>query len=139
LRLLEYEKGEQTGITFIDPTKLVVCDNHRIHSHKVFEGLAQREKTSMGGRLKLHLIASDQRELLGVKVTPGNTDDREPVPEMAQELTGSIFGDKGYITQKLFEQLIQQGLRLVFKNQKKHEKVNDDRFGPSPYSQTCHY
>jgi len=48
---------------------------------------------------------------VGVKVTPGNTDDREPVPEMAQELTGSLFGDKGYISQKLFEQLIQQGLR----------------------------
>ncbi len=98
-----------------------------------------REEKPQWGGLKLHLIVSDQRELLGVKVTPGNTDDREPVPEMAQELTGSLFGDKGYIFQKLFEQLIRQGLRLVFKNQKKYEKVNDDRFGASPYSQTCHY
>lgn len=40
--------GIATGIAFIDSTALVVCDNRRIHSHKVFKGLAARGKTSMG-------------------------------------------------------------------------------------------
>ena len=40
--------SERSGTYFIDSKKLVVCDNHRIHSHQVFQGLAQRGKTSTG-------------------------------------------------------------------------------------------
>jgi hypothetical protein len=45
---LHTRKGRGTGIAFIDSTPLAVCDNHRIATHKVFEGLATRGKTSMG-------------------------------------------------------------------------------------------
>lgn len=40
--------GSCSGISFIDSTALDVCDNHRIHQHKVFLGLAERGKGSMG-------------------------------------------------------------------------------------------
>ncbi len=40
--------GRQTGIYYVDSSKLEVCDNHRIHSHKVFKGIAARGKTSTG-------------------------------------------------------------------------------------------
>ena len=40
--------GTRTGLYYIDSTALPVCDNHRISRHKVFAGLAQRGKTSMG-------------------------------------------------------------------------------------------
>ena len=40
--------GRCTGISFIDSTALAVCKNPRIHSHKVFAGLAERGKTSTG-------------------------------------------------------------------------------------------
>jgi len=129
---LNTRKGTATGIAFVDSTKLVVCDNHRIHSHKVFDGLAKRGKSSMGWffGLKLHLVVNDQGEFLGIKVTPGNTDDREPVPEMVKGLKGSLFGDKGYISQRLFDELILQGLRLVYrvkKNMKKRTTTALDR------------
>ncbi len=41
-------KGDVTGIAFIDSTPLKVCHNRRIPSHKVFKGLAQRGKNSVG-------------------------------------------------------------------------------------------
>jgi hypothetical protein len=41
-------RGQQTGISFIDATSLVVCHPRRIHSHKVFKQVAQRGKTSTG-------------------------------------------------------------------------------------------
>ena len=41
------------GIAFIDSTKLVVCHNLRIYSHKVFKGIAQRGKSSMGWFYKI--------------------------------------------------------------------------------------
>ena len=40
--------GYCTGLSLIDPTALAVCHNRRVHNHRVFEGLAQRGKTSVG-------------------------------------------------------------------------------------------
>ncbi|NEP16902.1 MAG: IS982 family transposase [Leptolyngbya sp. SIO4C1] len=68
--------------------------------------------------LKLHLIINDKGELLAVRLTPGNTDERKPLPEMAKQLTGKLFGDKGYVSQALFEQLYQQSLELIAKRRK---------------------
>lgn len=48
--------GTCTGISFIDSTALAVCKNPRIHSHKVFAGLAERGKTSTGWFLSLAVL-----------------------------------------------------------------------------------
>ena len=40
--------GECSGISFVDSTRLRVCDNKRISSHRVFAEQAGRAKTSMG-------------------------------------------------------------------------------------------
>ena len=100
--------GICTGISFMDATSLAVCKNPRIHSHKVFSGLAKRGKTSTGWffGFKLHLIFNDRGELLNLMLTPGNVDDRKPVPHMVRKLFGKLFADKGYISKKLFEELL---------------------------------
>ena len=100
--------GRCTGISFMDSTALAVCKNPRIHSHKVFAGLADRGKTSTGWffGFKLHLIFNDRGELLNLLLTPGNVDDRTPVPKLARKLFGKLFADKGYISQALREELL---------------------------------
>jgi transposase len=109
--------GRCTGIAFIDSTALAVCDNRRIHAHKVFADLAARGKTSMGWffGLKLHFIINDRGELLAVRVTPGNVDDRKPVPALVKRLFGKLFGDKGYLSKPLRDQLRAQGIHLITK------------------------
>ena len=62
---------------------------------------------------KLYLIINDRGELLAFKLTSGNVDDRKPVPEMSQGIFGKLFGDRGYISQDLFEQLDEQQLQLI--------------------------
>lgn len=108
-------KGRCTGISFVDATPLAVCHNRRIGRHKVFDGLASRGKTSMGWfyGFKLHVVVNDQGELLAFHLTPGNVDDRKPVPQMVHDLFGKLFGDKGYISQTLFESLLAHGVELV--------------------------
>jgi hypothetical protein len=112
---LQRRKGECSGISFVDSTSLKVCHNRRIHSHKVFEGCARRGKTSVDWffGFKLHLVTNDCGELLAIRLTPGNVDDRQPVPAMVKELFGKLFGDKGYISQPLFETLYDMGVQLV--------------------------
>ena len=39
--------------------------------------------------------------------------DRQPEPGMAQHLAGKLFGDKGDVSQALFEKLYEQGLELI--------------------------
>jgi transposase len=110
--------GDCTGFSFIDSTSLDVCLNQRIASHKVFAGLAGRGKTSTGWffGFKLHLVINDRGELLNVLLTPGNVDDRKPVPKLVRKLFGKVFGDKGYISQPLYELLRQTfGIQLVTK------------------------
>ena len=108
--------GACTGISFIDSTALAVCHNRRINQHKVFANLAQRGKTSLGWfyGFKVHLVVNDRGELLGVQLTPGNTDDRKPVPALARRLYGKLFGDKGYLSQPLFQRLLSElGVQLI--------------------------
>jgi Transposase DDE domain len=118
---LQTRKGHCSGISFIDSTSLKVCHNRRIHSHQVFAGCARRGKTSVDWffGFKLHLVTNDCGELLGLRLTPGNVDDRHPVPELVKELFGKLFGDKGYISQALFETLFEQGVQLITKLRKK--------------------
>lgn len=113
--------GVCTGISFIDSTPLRVCHNRRIGQHKVFAGLAQRGKTSIDWffGFKLHLVFTDQGDLLNLTLTPGNVDDRKPVLKLVRKLFGKLFGDKGYLSQPLFEQLLRTfGVQLITKVRK---------------------
>lgn len=56
--------------------------------------------------------------MLAFKLTPTNVDDRKPFPEMTEDLIGKLSGDRGYVSQKLFEELYKRGLELVTKSKK---------------------
>ena len=112
--------GTCTGISFIDSTILTVCHSRRIHSHRVFKKLAKRGKTSTGWfyGFKLHLIINDKGDIIAYMLTAGNVDDRKPVPGLAKDLFGKLFGDKGYISQELFFKLYEEGLQIITKLKK---------------------
>jgi transposase len=103
------------GMGYIDATSLTVCHPKRISRNRVFKGLAALGKTTKGYffGFKLHVIVDDKGNLLRVKLTPGNVDDRAVVDAMTQGLMGLLFGDKGYIDRKLFLRLYKRGLKLV--------------------------
>lgn len=111
--------GKCTGISFVDSTPLRVCKNQRIHMHKVFKGIAQRGKCSMGWffGFKLHLICNEKGELLNFMITPGDIDDRKPLEYKAfmKFIYGKLVADKGYIGKNLFERLFVDGIQLITK------------------------
>lgn len=70
--------------------------------------LAARGKTSVDWffGFKLHLVVNDQGELLNLTLTPGNTDDRKPVLNLLKFLFGKVFADRGYLSARLAQQLL---------------------------------
>ena len=114
--------GKCSGISFIDSTPLKVCDNHRIHSHRVFSEYAKTGKSSMDWfyGFKLHLIINDKGEILSFCLTSGNVDDRNEavMDSLTKEIFGKLFADRGYISQKLFEKLQEKDITLVTRAKK---------------------
>jgi hypothetical protein len=109
--------GSPTLANFIDSTKVVVCDNHRIRRNKVFKAIAARGKSSMGWfyGFKLHLVVNERGEITSFLLTPGNVADNNPHlgSKLCQKLHGKLYGDRGYISADLFLALWQQGVHLV--------------------------
>ncbi|KJV82099.1 transposase DDE domain protein [Orientia tsutsugamushi str. UT76] len=75
--LMHYLKGEETGIYYIDSTKLAICHNKRTSSNRVFNRISKIGKSSYGWFLsfKLHLIINNKGEIMSVKITKGNKSD----------------------------------------------------------------
>ncbi|MDO1446701.1 IS982 family transposase [Rhodocytophaga aerolata] len=103
---------------FIDSKKIVVCDNRRIHSHRVFQDSAKRGKTSTGWfyGFKLHLVINNYGQIINFLFTQGNVADnnKDVLKYLLAGLQGQCFADKGYLS-TLFEEFYLQGLQLVTK------------------------
>ena len=108
-------KGKPTGIAFIDSTSLKVSHNIRIPRHKVFKESARRGKGTMGWffGFKLHLLINHNGEILAMKISAGNENDRTPVIDLCKNLTGKLYADKGYIGKALTKELKDSGVDLV--------------------------
>jgi hypothetical protein len=58
-------------------------------------------------------------------LTPGNVDDRTPVPDMVKDMHGKLFGDRGYISQSLTQLLFERGVQLITKLKKNMLHLSD--------------
>lgn len=111
---LLHRRGNVTGIAFVDSTSIAVCHNKRISRNKVFKNLAKRGKTTSGWfyGFKLHLIINDKGEILAFQITPGNVSDVSILETLSKGIFGKLFGDKGYISTKVSENMLKRGLEL---------------------------
>lgn len=109
--------GRCTGITFVDSTMIPICHNLRRYANKVFKGIATDGKGTMGWchGFKLHLACNDRGEIIAFVLTGANVSDKDPAvfDVLAKRLYGKLFADKGYISQKLFDSLFEEGIQLV--------------------------
>lgn len=99
----------------IDSSKVAVCGNKRIFKHKVAKWFAQRWMSSMWWfyGFKLHIITDVDWNILRVKITPWNVDDRSPVKDLVKGLSWVLVWDAGYLSKDLQKQLKNIWLSLV--------------------------
>jgi hypothetical protein len=122
--------GKKTGIYYVDSSCLPVCNLKRSRRHKTFDSVAQYGKTSVGWffGLKIHVVINHHGELIAFKITKGNRHDSTSAQSLLESLRGLAFGDKGYISKKLFDVLMKKGLKLITrkrKNMKEQLQLNN--------------
>jgi hypothetical protein len=78
--------------------------------------MKRRQRIKPSNRLTpLEHGVNDEGELLAFCLTPGQVDDRQPVPGLTKALFGQLFGARGYISQALHDALFGDGLTLLTK------------------------
>ena len=109
--------GTCSGISFVDSTPIRACHNKRIKRNKVFKGIAEVGKSTMGWfyGFKLHIVINDKGEILNFASTQANVDDREPLKSegFLKAVFGKLFADKGYISEKLTKILFVGDIHLI--------------------------
>lgn len=123
--MLQLFKGENTGIYFIDSTKLSICHTKRTSNNRVFRNIARIGMSSYGWFMgfKLHVVINNKGAIMAIKITSANSSDLSEADSITTGLQGKIFGDKGYISKDLFKNLYSRGLRLftgIRKDMKNH-------------------
>ncbi len=101
--LMKINRTNHHFIKHIDSTDLPVCLFQTANSHKTMKGIARFGKTSFGTffGLKLHIITDLKRQLLSIRFTSDNIDDRKLVIKLNKDLMGLFIADPGYISKKL--------------------------------------
>lgn len=128
--LFDRLKGACTGISIIDSSPLAVCDNLRIKRHRVFSQFGTLGKSSTGWffGFKLHSAINHRGELLAIKLTAGNVDDRKAAQTLCSHLFGRVYADKGYIAQWLAEDFERHDAKLITKVRKNMKPVELSAF-----------
>jgi hypothetical protein len=114
LLFFKCSKAQCDGVSFIDSTPIRVCKNKRIYTHKVFNGLAKRGMSSMGWffGFKLHIVINSKGGIINFFISSGNTDDRKPAVDLCKDITGKVYGGRGYISSNLFKEFMNNGIRF---------------------------
>ena len=123
--LLQVRHKKSGVIKIIDSTSIPVCKNIRISAHRVMKRMATRSKTTTGWfyGLKLHIVTDLKRNILLIKFTTANIDDRKVLDEFLDQLKNSLLlADAGYISPKLQQKAAKRSnviLTGIKKNMKK--------------------
>lgn len=114
--ILKVNRKNQHIVKHIDSTNIPVCLFKNANAHKTMKGMANFGRTSKGTffGLKLHIITDLKQQLLSVKFTTGNVDDRKVVIKLSKGLMGLFVADAGYISNKLSQEFYQKGKRILF-------------------------
>jgi len=120
--IMKMNRQNQHLIKHIDSTDIPVCSFKNANKHKTMKGIAQFARTKKGTffGLKLHLISDFKRNILRIRFTSGNVDDRTPVMGMSDEIWGLLIGDAGYVSKKLEKEFYQEHKRIFMSKPRKN-------------------
>lgn len=101
--LIKLNSRNTHPIKHTDSTDIPVCSNRKVKQHKTMKFFARWGKTGKGWfyGLKLHLTTDLEGNILALKITSGNTNDRKVFCSLNKDLDGFFIADAGYISKEL--------------------------------------
>lgn len=122
--LLQLQHRKSGVVKIIDSTPVPVCKNYRIYRHKTMKQIATRSKSTTGWfyGLKLHIVTDLKKNILMMRFTTANVDDRKVLDIFLNQLKNSIIlADAGYISSKL-QQKAAKGRNVILTSVRKNMK-----------------
>ncbi len=110
-------EDNQQPLRIIDGFPMPICNFRRAHFSKIFKGNADygycASKNQHYYGFKGHLLVDSFGTVIDLIPTPANTDERESIFEISDQIIFRLLGDKGYILKKVSrEQLQEMGIQL---------------------------
>lgn len=133
--IMRMNRESQHIIKHIDSTDIPVCLFKNADKHKTMKAFASFGRSAKGiyFGLKMHLIADFKRQILAVRFTSANVDDREPVIELSKKLNGVFIADAGYVSEKLRKKFYRARKRILLVKARKNMKKIITRFQEKLY------
>ena len=103
-------------IKHTDSTDIPVCLTKNGKHHKTMKGLATWAHGPKGWYygLKMNLTADLNRNVLAVRFSSGNADDRQVFRKMNENMIGIFVADAGYISKDLEQEFYIENKRILF-------------------------
>jgi len=103
------------GLSYIDSTHLPVCHIKREYTHKIFEGVAAKSKSTMGWYFgfKLHVISNQYGHPISYELTRSTVDDRQVPDSLFDKIFGELYGDKGYLGKPFMDRMSEKSIKII--------------------------
>mgnify|MGYP001587685007 FL=1 len=122
--ILIWNRRQSHLVKHTDSTDLPVCLNKNSQKHQTMNGLAAWGHSGKGFfyGLKMTITTDLNRQMLGVKFSPGNGNDREIFKKINQDMRGIFVADAGYLSQDLAKEFYIENQRILFARPKANMK-----------------
>ena len=114
--ILRWNQKHAHVVKHTDSTDIPVCLAKNGRRHKTMKEFATWAHGPKGWYygLKMSLTADYNRNVLAVRFTSGNADDRQTFKEMNKDMTGIFVADAGYISKDLEQEFYIENKRILF-------------------------
>lgn len=114
--ILRWNQRNSNIIKHTDSTDIPVCLQKNGKHHRTMRGLAEWGYSAKGWfyGLKMSITTDLRRNLLAVKFSSGNADDRQIFKKLNKDMLGIFIADAGYISKDLEREFYIEHKRILF-------------------------
>lgn len=114
--ILRWNQKHSHPVKHTDSTDVPVCLNKNGKRHKIMSVLANWGYSAKGWfyGLKMTITTDLRRNLLSVRFSSGNADDRQVFKEINKDMVGVFIADAGYISKDLEKEFFIENKRILF-------------------------
>lgn len=122
--ILIWNQKHSHVVKHTDSTDIPVCLNKNATHHKTMRGLSNWGHSGKGFfyGLKMTITTDLKRQMLGVKFSSGNGNDREIFKKLNKDMEGIFVADAGYISKNLEKEFYIENKRILFARPKANMK-----------------